>query len=371
MTFRKRCCLLASIVLLVLSCCFTAFAYQNSDRKINEVAFTVPGLIPAGTSYKNADLGITVADHANYYFSGLTVLDEGDHWDPGAVATVTLSFRAVDGYYFHITKASQIKMSGDVKYVSAAREDGGYRLVVTVKIPVSTEEVPAEKTGGWEKDGNYWIYRYSDGSLASGWKEIDQEWYYFQPDYRMAVNQWIDNGTYYVGEDGRMLKNAHTPDGYWVDADGRYRSDASASGYFSGYERKLDVNGHSGVVFTVYYNSSYKDPDTGAVFYIDKIETGKDNTSFYISYHTDRADAALPLNYSVSATYRHTPKYENVKNVKKRNELIRKAQKNHIYEYTNEVRRYSTELSGMDKVSEIDVGRNSYESVVFLGPALQ
>ena len=53
-----------------------------------------------------------------------------------------------------------------------------------------------------------------------GWVEEDENYFYYKNGEKV-VNQWIDD-QYYVGEDGAMLKDTMTPDGYYVDANGKY-----------------------------------------------------------------------------------------------------------------------------------------------------
>lgn len=66
---------------------------------------------------------------------------------------------------------------------------------------------------GWKKDGDQWYYLNSNsdgtmGAMVTGWKKIDNIWYYFS--------------TVAGGPKGSMLKNATTPDGYQVGADGAW-----------------------------------------------------------------------------------------------------------------------------------------------------
>lgn len=70
-------------------------------------------------------------------------------------------------------------------------------------------ETAATVTGGsWVQSGDSWYYEKGGASVRNSWIE--------------------DAGRYYyVGEDGRMLRNACTPDGYYVDADGSYDPSAS------------------------------------------------------------------------------------------------------------------------------------------------
>lgn len=95
-----------------------------------------------------------------------------------------------------------------------------------------------ESTGGWyyvREDGNrakgerltiegydYWFSE--DGKMITGWHHAgDGAWYYLRPSFGgMKKSAWIeDSGKwYYVGEDGKLLTDTVTPDGYHVDADG-------------------------------------------------------------------------------------------------------------------------------------------------------
>ena len=79
--------------------------------------------------------------------------------------------------------------------------------------------------GEWITDNGetYWIQ--SDYYMAKGWKELDGKWYYFCSTGSLAKNVWKAgaNGIwYYLGQDGVMLTNTTTPDGYKVGADGAW-----------------------------------------------------------------------------------------------------------------------------------------------------
>ena len=65
-----------------------------------------------------------------------------------------------------------------------------------------------------------WI-EFSDGTYPiNTWKKIDGKWYNFDKKGYMVKNSWV--GDYYVGNDGVLLVNSRTPDGYWVGADGKW-----------------------------------------------------------------------------------------------------------------------------------------------------
>lgn len=60
--------------------------------------------------------------------------------------------------------------------------------------------------------------------MITGWYHAaDGGWYYLRPSFGgMKKNTWLqDNGKwYYLGDDGKMLTDTVTPDGYHVGADG-------------------------------------------------------------------------------------------------------------------------------------------------------
>ena len=79
---------------------------------------------------------------------------------------------------------------------------------------------------GWQQvpNTNLWIYLINN-QMLKGWHYIPgptSAWYYFNEAYIMVTNQWIQDNRkwYYLGADGRMLTNATTPDGYYVDEHG-------------------------------------------------------------------------------------------------------------------------------------------------------
>ena len=95
---------------------------------------------------------------------------------------------------------------------------------------------------GWYQENGYWKYRegsnppyastakqidgkvyYFDenGYMVTGWKNRNGYWYCYDENGALIRDQWID-GTYYVGNNGRMFVNEYTSDGYFVDSSGKY-----------------------------------------------------------------------------------------------------------------------------------------------------
>ena len=75
----------------------------------------------------------------------------------------------------------------------------------------------------WQKVSGAWYYMDNSGAMQTDWKEISKAWYYFNADGVMQANRWV--GDYYLGSSGAMLVNTITPDGYRVDASGKWIQD--------------------------------------------------------------------------------------------------------------------------------------------------
>ena len=75
----------------------------------------------------------------------------------------------------------------------------------------------------WQKVSGSWYYMDNSGAMQTDWKKISNAWYYFNADGVMQENRWV--GDYYLGSSGAMLVNTKTPDGYRVDATGKWIQD--------------------------------------------------------------------------------------------------------------------------------------------------
>lgn len=69
--------------------------------------------------------------------------------------------------------------------------------------------------------GDAVFYFDEGGAMASGWRLLDGQWHYFTAGGAMARGGWmqIDGGWYWFGEDGVMAADT-TVDGYYVNKDG-------------------------------------------------------------------------------------------------------------------------------------------------------
>ena len=74
---------------------------------------------------------------------------------------------------------------------------------------------------GWKTLNNVRYYLDpTSGAMATGWKKISDRWYYFESSGALAKSKWI--GDYYVGVNGYMYTDRYTPDGYYVDKNGKW-----------------------------------------------------------------------------------------------------------------------------------------------------
>ena len=79
---------------------------------------------------------------------------------------------------------------------------------------------------------SYWYYFLDSGYMATGWVEVNGSKYYLFPNSdgwkgRMLTGwQWIEGNCYYLDaqgqNEGSLYRNTTTPDGYAVDAEGRW-----------------------------------------------------------------------------------------------------------------------------------------------------
>lgn len=120
-------------------------------------------------------------------------------------------YRLIDGRY---PKNTFVKINGSWYYFD---EDGtmaaGWRLVQDFWYYLSEEpESFGKMATGWLYDPSYsgWFYLKESGEMVTGWQSVQGIWYYFQ-----EVSD---------GNKGKMYQDRRTPDGYLVNSEGQWIS---------------------------------------------------------------------------------------------------------------------------------------------------
>lgn len=89
------------------------------------------------------------------------------------------------------------------------------------------------KAVGWTKTPSGWYYLDTAGLMKTGWlQDVDGKWYFLdtakgiQEGKMLTGWNWIDGYCYYFDiQSGALLVNTTTPDGYKVNADGKWEKD--------------------------------------------------------------------------------------------------------------------------------------------------
>lgn len=109
-------------------------------------------------------------------------------------------------------------------------------MCFSILIDVNAEEI--KQTKGWNSEGDRWFFYNDYGGITTGWKLINEKWYFLSLGLGGAEGQmltgwqWIDGRCYYLAEisgekylEGAMYANDMTPDGYVVGDTGAWTED--------------------------------------------------------------------------------------------------------------------------------------------------
>ena len=123
------------------------------------------------------------------------------------------------------------------------------------------------KAVGWTKTPSGWYYLDTTGLMKTGWlQDVDGKWYFLdtakgiQEGKMLTGWNWIDGYCYYFDiQSGALLVNTITPDGYKVNADGKWEKDGKVM--FSQGKGHLSA---SGIVGNTVNQSAAKKSGAGA-----------------------------------------------------------------------------------------------------------
>lgn len=114
-------------------------AYAASRRKISSVRVDVTSNITPESRFGEEDIEVEVPN-GKYSYDNYEIENEGFEWAEDDVPEITIYLRANEGYYFSLTKASAVKLTG-ATYVKASKQDSSETLVLRVKLPSLQEHV--------------------------------------------------------------------------------------------------------------------------------------------------------------------------------------------------------------------------------------
>ena len=144
-----------------------------------------------------------------------------------------------------------------------------------------------EMATGWLQQGSSWYYLKGSGAMATGWAQIGGQWYHFNHSGRMSSSTWV--GDYYLTASGAMARNTRTPDGYWVDASGRWVRGGSSS------------NSASATTPTSTIDGTYKGRDEGD--YITIVISGTTGTWKKVEYDGEQEIKQISLDPAKKLIY--------------------------------------------------------------------
>lgn len=131
----------------------TITSLAASRKKINTVTVKVTSDIQPETRYGEELIEIETRGGNKYRYDYYEIENTGFEWVEDDVPQITIYLAAEDGYYFSLTKASAVKLSG-ATYVKASKQDSSETLKLTVKLP-SLQETVAEQTEVTLTEGAY------------------------------------------------------------------------------------------------------------------------------------------------------------------------------------------------------------------------
>ena len=118
-------------------------------------------------------------------------------------------YQDTDGKYYYFNMAALMAVNDDTPDGYHVDENGVWDANVSTKTQETVNLGPG---------------------VAIGWEPVDISWKYKQADGTYLTNSWKqgqDGKWYYLNEDGWMLKDTTTPDGFYVDADGVWDENAA------------------------------------------------------------------------------------------------------------------------------------------------
>lgn len=241
--WRKICGM--TLALSLAAGVLTIPSFAATRKKINSVTVNVESHIELGARYGEEEIEIETRGK-NYTYDYYEIENFGFEWMEEDVPEITIYLRADEGYYFALTKASAVKLTG-ATYVKASKQDSSETLALKVKLPSMAEMVGQETTvtltdGGYAKwgeirgAGSYELRLYRNGNgVGANYQSTDQLFY----DY---TSQMGKPGSYQVKV--RAVNKQNTDNkGKWMESETVTISSEMAEAIRNGTAAGLPVSG--------------------------------------------------------------------------------------------------------------------------------
>ncbi len=162
--WKKICGLTLTVTMLAGMMTISSFAAKR--KKISSVTVDVEANIELGAKYGDEEIEIDVrGKHYNYDY--YEIENFGFEWVEDDVPEITIYLSADEGYYFSLTKASSVKLTG-ATYVKATKQSSSEILALRVKLP-SMQEMVGKETQVMLTDGGFAVW---DEVLGAGSYEL-------------------------------------------------------------------------------------------------------------------------------------------------------------------------------------------------------
>ena len=141
-------------------------------------------------------------------------------------------------------------LGSDGRMATSSWVDGGRYYVGSNGAWVRGAQKQEEKKQGWVKEGNSWYYYNQGERTKNAWVGS----YWLGSDGKMVTSSWVDNGRYYVGDNGVWDRNAKKEEKkkigwvktdniwYYYDGEGILAKNKWAGNYWLGSDGKMVKN---------------------------------------------------------------------------------------------------------------------------------
>lgn len=148
---RKVTALLLALTLAAAG--MTTTAYGATRKKITTVSLKISSNIHVGDEIGSDGVEVETSS-SKYNVDDYQFENDGFEWEETDVPKLKVTLKANEDYYFAMTSASSVKLSGaGSKYVSASKQDSSETLVVTMTLSPLKDQAGNITTAEWNNLG--------------------------------------------------------------------------------------------------------------------------------------------------------------------------------------------------------------------------